>query len=341
MIYQSAEQTFLSRGTSNIYVLIGCTQFSLPRRTNCKWRIGEQSQFQNPSNMVLSIFSSDISTLWDLHVFQTFFWKDQMINGSSSALSLSCGVMQSVKPGSSCTWQNLAQVMFVIAEALSQKIRVSFSLASMCTNLAFNAGFLQGMPLFLLKLNSSWQWGFQQMCYSSVKDQPLLRGFFWFVESNLPHFVLLQRRTLLMDYSLSKSFSLWPRISGERIKQEEAPLPDSLNPVSIFCNWTWEINCWEDMSITMKILFTSQKLCTSWESTYIWSLKKKKNPNFLNALLSIELSLLSKNPITLFYSFTPIFIGGTYSTWAKELSAVPQNFLQKKDSFPNASYSET
>lgn len=171
MIYQNAEQTLLSRGASNIYVLIGCTQFSLLRKTNCKWRYWSNHSFQYLWIMVLSIFSSDAFQLyWDFHVSQIFCWKNQMISGCSSRLSLSYGVMQCAKPGSSCTWQNLAQVMFVTAEeiqALSQKIGVSFSLASMCTNIAFNAGFFA--PLFHLKLNSSWPWSFQQICFSSVK----------------------------------------------------------------------------------------------------------------------------------------------------------------------------
>lgn len=116
MIYQTAEQTFLSRGTSNIYVLIGCTQFSLLRRANCKWRIVEQAQPPAPLEYGFVNFPLwCILTLWDFHVFQTFCWKEQMINGCSSTLSL---VFCSVKPSSSCTWQNLAQVVFVIAEEI-------------------------------------------------------------------------------------------------------------------------------------------------------------------------------------------------------------------------------
>lgn len=66
--------------------------------------------------------------------------------------------------------------MFVIAEeiqVLSQKTRISFSLASMCTKIAFNADFLLGIPLFHLKMNSSWS--FQQSCSSSV-ERPAFIG---------------------------------------------------------------------------------------------------------------------------------------------------------------------
>lgn len=157
------------------------------------------------------------------------------------------------------------------------------------------------------------------------KGQPLLGDLFWYVESNFFPLVLLQWRTLLMDCCLSKSFSLWPRISGKRKTQEEAPLPASLNPVSIFGIWTWETNCWEHMTVIMKILFTPQKLWTSWKNIYIWS-KKKKIPIFPNPLLNIELSLISKPPFSALL-FAPIFIAGKCNRWARQLSALFQNPL--------------
>lgn len=135
MIYQSAEQAFLSRGASNIYVLIGCTHFSLLRRTNCKRRYWSNHNFQYPWNRVLSIFSSDAFQLYGISMFSKHFaertkWLMAVPQHLVWAVVL-------------CSVSNLAQVMFAIAEeiqALSQKI--SFSLASMCTNIAFNAGFL-------------------------------------------------------------------------------------------------------------------------------------------------------------------------------------------------------
>lgn len=80
----------------------------------------------------------------------------------------------------------------------------------------------------------TWSWiphgheAFNRFVSVLWKDQHLLGDFFWFVESNLLSLVLLQRRMLLMDYCLFNSFSLWPSISGKRITQEEAPLPDSI-----------------------------------------------------------------------------------------------------------------
>lgn len=183
MIYQTAEQAFLSRGISNIYVLIGCTHFSLLRRTNCKWRYWSNHSFQYPWNMVLSIFSFDAFQLYGISMFSKHFaertrWLmavPQHFEQWRYAVCQTCLQLHLTEPGPGDVCHCRGNTSFMSENKFFFSKHV----------------YKYSIQCCFLHHYFTWSWiphgheAFNRLVPVLWKKQPLLGDFFWFVESDL------------------------------------------------------------------------------------------------------------------------------------------------------------